>query len=505
MPTVPELVSSNVGNAISNHKTWGDIIKNVKEFGADGNGEIDDTAAIQRTINSLGQKGGVVYIPYGKFKISEITITQPNIVLRGEGTLYNGKLTIGSYSVIKKLDCQIIGVKFEYSSLAAGNVAIQFQNVIRVRISNCTFINTDKTIYGIPTIATSPEYHHSEQIRIYDNEFINVNYNWCFEKHPSVTTDPYGDTHFINNQCREALIYGVWGEGMDGLVMTNNTMFFPGSGAHSAIKKNNIYLKNLHWGVISNNNLFEAGEDAIVIDTPSNTEITGNNIAWCGQRVPGSGIKLLGTDLQGGSKNNVIVSNNVISRPSLHGIEVNGQVGDVTINGNGVQLAGPLGAFFYYGTIDLNSMLHYGLNIGSTGKNIHAIGNSSPDNDWVYTRFNLYENYVGYNYDKNKNPKPMARNISLTGTETSIDVTQFDFVHLAQSAATTIVSFPVNTTEGAVNDKRLLIHAFNGNTTLKYDVNYLILKGGINVTLPSTGIMEFRWIDTHWYEISRNF
>lgn len=61
------------------------VAANVRDFGAVGDGEHDDTEALLRAIGSV--KSGAVLIPEGKYKITQIIeITKPGIVLRGEGS-----------------------------------------------------------------------------------------------------------------------------------------------------------------------------------------------------------------------------------------------------------------------------------------------------------------------------------------------------------------------------------------------------------------------------------
>ncbi len=57
---------------------------NVKAFGAVGDGEADDTAAIQKAIDA--SKGKVVRIPPGRYKITDfLTIRDSGTVLQGAG------------------------------------------------------------------------------------------------------------------------------------------------------------------------------------------------------------------------------------------------------------------------------------------------------------------------------------------------------------------------------------------------------------------------------------
>jgi hypothetical protein len=57
----------------------------VKDFGAVGDGIVDDTAAIQAAINSLPSTGGVVVLTAGRFLITGLTINIEGVSLVGNG------------------------------------------------------------------------------------------------------------------------------------------------------------------------------------------------------------------------------------------------------------------------------------------------------------------------------------------------------------------------------------------------------------------------------------
>jgi hypothetical protein len=58
-------------------------IKNVKDFGARGDGSTDDTSAIQAAINAAAAKGGSVYFPSGVYKTSRtLTVSGKNPLIR---------------------------------------------------------------------------------------------------------------------------------------------------------------------------------------------------------------------------------------------------------------------------------------------------------------------------------------------------------------------------------------------------------------------------------------
>lgn len=60
------------------------VSANVRDFGALGDGEADDTAAIRKAIASV--QSGAVLLPAGRYKITDrLVINKPGVVLRGEG------------------------------------------------------------------------------------------------------------------------------------------------------------------------------------------------------------------------------------------------------------------------------------------------------------------------------------------------------------------------------------------------------------------------------------
>lgn len=127
-------------------------IVSVKDFGAVGNGVADDTAAIQNAINSLLARGGTVYLPGGRYKLTAQLFlgngdgagtesTKNAIKLLGEGAgfavsgslvptilSWQGALTTEPMLVIdgKISDGQLQGVFFECNGLAGGITATSF-------------------------------------------------------------------------------------------------------------------------------------------------------------------------------------------------------------------------------------------------------------------------------------------------------------------------------------------------------------------------------------------
>ena len=70
---------------ISRPKPWPATIYNVSDFGADGSATRDDTAAVQSALDKAGAAGGgIVFLPRGRYRLSD-TLKLPRFtVLRGE-------------------------------------------------------------------------------------------------------------------------------------------------------------------------------------------------------------------------------------------------------------------------------------------------------------------------------------------------------------------------------------------------------------------------------------
>lgn len=64
---------------------WGTKTFNVKDFGALGNGQHNETAAFRAALNAAGENGGgIVYVPRGRYMLTGELILSPNTLLKGE-------------------------------------------------------------------------------------------------------------------------------------------------------------------------------------------------------------------------------------------------------------------------------------------------------------------------------------------------------------------------------------------------------------------------------------
>lgn len=62
------------------------VVANVRDFGATGNGQTNDTAAFEAALEKAGRSGGAVLVPAGTYVLTNVLrLVRSGVVLRGEG------------------------------------------------------------------------------------------------------------------------------------------------------------------------------------------------------------------------------------------------------------------------------------------------------------------------------------------------------------------------------------------------------------------------------------
>jgi hypothetical protein len=466
----------------------------IRNKGASTDPEADNTQVFLNAYNSIAATGGTLYIPDGKFNAPFLNIVDSNIKVSGYGTLKNGGLIIGDPVTIKDLNFLVEGIGFEFDSIVTGKNAIELQNTHKGKIININTRNTDKAIYVRPIGAVQ----HTSRIRISESTFHASNFVLYTDRDDTYNSASYlgcGDFHFIDNQADEWIgdshLYLL---GMDGLVMTGNTLFFPNYATPSTTKRWNVYIDYANFININNNNLFEAGFESIVLRRACGLNVTDNNIAWPGERSPAYGIKVEVGDMNGLSLNYGGIESNKIYSPSSGGIDIRDNVGNLGISDNKIY---DIGATFpYYGTTDLSTVTKFAVRTSSTSSNIQVIGNFAPNGDFSLSGTN---NTQSDNFDKKGNRIRSYGLQTISTPVTTIDPNGTEQLNLNSSTTHTITSI-VATFSG----HEITMVAFNGNTTLQNN-STTSLKGAVNVTIPNGGLMKFRYTTGKWYEVSRNF
>lgn len=147
--SVPALISRNVGNTLSNYKTWNGILFNVKEgkHGAEGDGKTDDTSSIQTVVTAAGVTGGTVFFPPGTYMISSRLVIPSNVTLEGifgasiiKMTVSAGPL-IGALEAGTKENITVRGLTFIGNGVMPSNAdadtALAFINCTNILVEQC--------------------------------------------------------------------------------------------------------------------------------------------------------------------------------------------------------------------------------------------------------------------------------------------------------------------------------------------------------------------------------
>jgi len=139
--------SRNLVKAIS------DIVVNVKDFGAKGNGTSNDTKAIQRAINFVAKKGGgTVLFPQGEYLTDQLTFNVNNVVLLGNQATLVSNLPVSDDLAASTLlfanPTKVRGGLVPTANITKGDYTISFSNVANIQVGDIVFIRTANKYEG---------------------------------------------------------------------------------------------------------------------------------------------------------------------------------------------------------------------------------------------------------------------------------------------------------------------------------------------------------------------
>lgn len=310
-------------------------------------------------------------VPNGyTFNIGTITLSHGNVSFEGDGTII-GSIVSNQTQWERLSNIRFSGITFQSNSsnpLSGSETAIMLQFMENIHIENCTFKDYAYAIY-IPEFEQNA-FQHVRNLSITNCNFNNVGYAiYTQDKDMQLQV---GDSYFVNNTV-SARFEGLHLCNIDGINVSKNTFFFPSYESKDPYKTNSIYISNLNWGLIEGNNFFEAGYCGLLLNKIRNTIVSGNNIAWCGQRTQsdGDGIRITNTANDNTSCRYNSIMNNNISIPSGNGINIVSCANSSFI-GNNVEEPSRNPAY-YYGNIAFQANAYNGI-VGS-GNTLAIIGN----------------------------------------------------------------------------------------------------------------------------------
>lgn len=383
-------LGSQLDNIANNH-----LKINVLDFGAIGDGIIDDSEAIENLINSTNNNiFQIIEFPSGyQFNISKgVNIyNKKRLLLTGGGTLINGTVAIqGSKDsdsldiTIKDLTCEIV-YHSEYHPKEIS--AITLAKCAKINIFDCIFKSYGKTIKFLKVGEDS--HQQISRINIQRNIFENVDY--CMYN-DDISSNHYltGDTTFNNNN-----VYLAWKgvlrmSGRDGLLMTGNTIFTP----RHTLPEDMFWLNKFNYVRIESNQLFESGLCTIKALNGENLNVLNNNVPYGGQNALSSAIYVEDCVM-------VSIQGNLIERNSDYGINIQQKVNYCSFVNVSNNIIREIGINPHYRGNDLSNSSKAPINVSSGVTRCLVDGNITDEpNVGVYNNGNnVYDDVFQKNLD----------------------------------------------------------------------------------------------------------
>lgn len=221
-----EEIARQYANAAKNKKQWGNIVYNVRDYGAEGDGVHDDSDAFQEVADLVTQTGGTIYIPPGHYKIGKViticfdlNIPQyagKGINIRGDNsnstvlinssasdyifyvyeTFADGRATQSFFHMqdlcltgtLTNKGLHMLGISEQYiENVVFTNlfVGLQMEDVVRCRFVSCSFSQNKNGLYAMGQINISTPnaidflgtcFYGNSQAACYFKQGCNVNF-----------------------------------------------------------------------------------------------------------------------------------------------------------------------------------------------------------------------------------------------------------------------------------------------------------------------------------------
>jgi len=515
----------------------------VKDFGATGDGTTDDAAAIQAAINAVNNNQAI-YFPYGTYFIG------------ASGLLINSKTGVtlfGNQAIIK------IGAVSSLTT-ALGAATIKFNSCINSGIYNLEINGNSKASTAVALNACTDCF--VDTLTVYScgingqitstgggvrNKFTNnlvysaINTSrgmWLGNVNSvDMETDIYVQGNTVRNNPASGIIISAVG----GRVVANHSktnegagIVLPGANGYSAKNltvSNNYCIDNLFHGIQSD---VVYTSDA---DLTDNITVTGN---VCSQNNRGSGSGIYAIDTQ-----RWVITGNTCSDNVTTGIQLDNRCYNVTVTGNtcndtrsggsrtqatgirrNAQSNNSYGCVISGNTCNNNTTYGIGIiNVSPvTNASISVVGNQCYSNSqWgifaaeattgeitklvvsgnaclqnttIDIRLSVRDVAIGTN---TYSTQQSLEYYDLTSNSATPDVSGRTNWRANNSSATTITAF-----NSGVDGQQITIRATNGNTTITNNA-VIINSGGVNVTVPTNGIISYIQQGSIWREAFRSF
>lgn len=483
-------------------------VVSVKDFGAEGDGHTDDTAAIQAAIayceSNTYYGGRALYIPGGRYVTTgSLTISKEFLTIYGDGPWESQIYAVG---------------------LATSALTTAVMNYLRPVFNNFAVVNTG-TGKGIDfgNITSPPVFDGQVYLGELKNIYIESGDDGFYAPHFfSMSMINVSSLSRSGHSFRVACGPGVnWigcyavqcGPGKAGYRLRGSILLNACNGLNEGD----------FWGVFGSNptNLDGFQNDFADNDFPDITLLNCNLERWGSLTTGGEAVRVVNTyrtfTFLGGKIDRFDLATNYSAiincfTGSNGGTEpVRLGIGALFLGGGTPSLANlySAGQAFYF---DVNDQFYLGgITSFKQGATVYPILRQWVAGD-VYGDNAHYFNAVSprrLSVQMVRYAEPLLA-LTPSGAGTTIDVTGYTKVIVTASPGTTLTTATFNATPNTVSDYGrngdLLIEATNGNLTINHSAsggNTFKLSGGVNVTMAPGQVMRFCRSDTNsnWWQV----